>query len=89
MEKPAFARGLEGVIAAESAICRIDGDKGKLYYLGYSIEDLVEHGTFEEVTYLLLYGELPTRSQFDEFRQRMRNSRDLNPQILESFPIER
>ena len=89
MEKPAFAKGLEGVIAAESAICRIDGEKGKLIYLGYSIEDLVENCTFEEVTYLLLYGELPTQNQFEEFRQRMRSSRDLNPQILQmirSFP---
>ena len=39
-----FAKGLEGVIAAESKICKIDGEKGKLSYMGYSIEDLIELG---------------------------------------------
>lgn len=66
METPAYAKGLEGVVAAESQICRIDGEIGKLYYVGYSIEDLVAHCTFEEVTYLLLYGELPNASQLME-----------------------
>jgi citrate synthase len=84
-----YAKGLEGVIAAESKICRIDGEKGTLHYLGYSIEDLVEHTSFEEVTYLLLYGQLPTSEQLDGFRERMRSARDLKPpiiQMIKSFP---
>ena len=87
MDKPAFSKGLEGVIAAESAICRIDGEQGKLYYLGYSIEDLVAHCTFEEVTYLLLYGELPDRGRLEDFSARMRRSRDLDPHILEMIRV--
>ncbi len=50
-----YAKGLEGVIAAESKICKIDGEKGKLYHFGYSIEDLVAHCSYEEVVYHRLY----------------------------------
>ena len=77
-----FAKGLEGVIAAESKICRIDGEKGQLYYLGYPITDLVEHCTFEEVTYLLLYGDLPTREQLAVFSAKMRNARELPEPVI-------
>ena len=76
-----YAKGLEGVIAAESAICKIDGENGKLYYLGYSIQDLVEHCDFEEVTYLLLYGDLPKKAKLDSFRERMRSGRHITEPI--------
>ena len=91
MANPSYAKGLEGVIAAESKICRIDGQKGKLYYMGYSIEDLAAHCTYEEVTYLLLHGELPTQTQLDEFSEKMRVSRDLAPPIrdmIKNFPAD-
>ncbi len=77
-----FAKGLEGVIAAESRICKIDGENGRLYYMGYSITDLVEHCTFEEVTYLLLYGELPTRDELAVFSAKMRNARELRQPVI-------
>ncbi len=77
-----FAKGLEGVIAAESRICKIDGEQGRLFYMGYSITDLVEHCTFEEVTYLLLYGELPTREQLAVFSAKMRNARELKQPVI-------
>jgi len=89
MAEAAYAKGLEGIIAAESEICRIDGEKGKLYYLGYSIEDLARHSDFEETTYLLLYGRLPNRQEMERFSKRMRASRDLAPEILDmvrNFP---
>ena len=89
MAEAAYAKGLEGVVAAESEICRIDGEKGKLYYVGYSIEDLARHSNFEETTYLLLYGRLPNREEMEEFSKRMRSSRDLAPEILDmvrNFP---
>lgn len=89
MAEVSFAKGLEGVIANTTEICKIDGENGKLYYLGYSIEDLVEHSTFEEVTYLLLYGELPKRDALDEFSKKMRDSREVNPAIIDmvrNFP---
>lgn len=91
MANPSYAKGLEGVIAAESKICRIDGQKGKLYYMGYSIEDLAAHCTYEEVTYLLLHGELPTQTQLEDFTKKMRASRDLAPPIREmikNFPAD-
>jgi len=84
-----YAKGLEGVIAAESKICKIDGEKGTLHYMGYSIEDLVKNTTYEEVTYLLLYGELPSSEQLDNFSGRMRDARDLKPpiiQMIKDFP---
>lgn len=79
---PEIAKGLEGVIAAESRICKIDGEQGKLYYLGYSIEDLVKSCSFEEVTYLLLNGELPNRAQLEEFSATMRSQRALPAPVV-------
>jgi citrate synthase len=82
MAEATYAKGLEGVVAAESEICRIEGEKGKLYYLGYSIEDLARFSDYEETTYLLLYGRLPNREEKERFGKRMRASRDLAPEIL-------
>ncbi len=89
MDQATYSKGLEGVIAGETTISQIDGEKGKLYYRGYSIEDLALNSSFEEVVYLLLYGELPTRSAFDEFSARMRSARALHPkvvQMIRDFP---
>jgi len=89
MGSETYAKGLEGVIAAESVSCKIDGAKGKLYYRGYSIEDLAAHCSYEEVTYLLLYGDLPTPNQHKEFTHKMRSSRALSQPILDivrAFP---
>ncbi len=78
-----YAKGLAGVIAAESKICKVDGEQGKLTYMGYSIEDLVKDCTYEEVTYLLLYAELPSQLQLDDFQTKMRNARALKPEIIQ------
>jgi len=83
MPETTYAKGLEGVTAAESEICRIDGEEGKLFYRGYSIDDLAEHSSFEETTYLLLHEDLPTRSELGKFRRRMRESRRLPPPVRE------
>lgn len=82
MAETSYAKGLEGVIAGESRICKIDGEKGRLYYYGYQITDLANNSSFEEVTYLLLYGKLPTSKELTEFSTRMRKSRGLKPPIL-------
>jgi 2-methylcitrate synthase/citrate synthase II len=68
MTEPIYSPGLEGVIAGETAISTIAGG---LQYRGYSIEDLAEHATFEEVAYLLLHGELPKAVELSAFRQRL------------------
>ena len=67
MNEPATAKKsvqLSGVVVAESAVSSIDPDEGVLMYRGYDIADLAEHSTYEDVAYLLLYGELP-----DEFER--------------------
>jgi len=78
-----FSKGLEKVIAGQSSICLIVGDKGQLYYRGYSIEDLSEKSTFEEVTYLLLKGKLPTQGELTPFKKELITLRELSPEVLE------
>lgn len=60
-------KGLKGIKAADSSICEIDGEIGKLIYRGYNIDDLCAHSTYEEVAFLLLYSELPNQTQLDQF----------------------
>ena len=60
--------GLEGVVAASTALSHVDGERGELIVAGYRIGDLAEHATFEETTWLLWHGELPTARQLDAFR---------------------
>ncbi|RLW70670.1 MAG: hypothetical protein B6D68_00540 [spirochete symbiont of Stewartia floridana] len=89
MEQVAYSQGLEGVIAGESKICKVNGEQGKLYYYGYSISDLAAKASFDEVTYLLLYGELPNKEQLTEFAAMMRAGREIKPpvvQIIRDFP---
>jgi citrate synthase len=74
---------LKGVIAAPTAICTIDGAEGRLIYRGYSIEDLTEHATFEEVVYLLWEGDLPNRKQFDSFKQRLAKGRETPAVVID------
>ncbi len=74
--------GLEGVVAATSAICDVNGIEGRLIYRGYDIHDLVAHSNFEEVTYLLWHGKLPTRAEFDEFRRQLGAQRALPEPVL-------
>ena len=74
-----FSPGLEGVVAAETAISEVDGANGRLIYRGgYLIEDLVPVTSYEEVAYLLWHGELPNQTQLDALRQQMSGGRRLN-----------
>ena len=76
--KPAKAGGgLEGVVAAKSEICFIDGNAGRLVYRGYDIADLVEHATFEEVAFLLWDGKLPNRGELDTLKRQLGESANL------------
>src|SRR5262245_45468948 len=75
-------KGLKGVIAADSSICLVDGLEGRLIYRGYNIHDLAERSTYEEVCYLLLEGELPTRAQLGEFCSALASYRDLPQKVL-------
>ena len=77
------AKGLEGVVANESRLSDVDGANGKLCYLGYSIDDLVAHCTFEEVMFLLHRSKLPNRAELAEFTGRLRSHRHLPAEVLQ------
>jgi 2-methylcitrate synthase/citrate synthase II len=67
LQHSAYSPGLEGIIAGESALCLVDEGESGLLYRGYRVADLADHSTFEQVAYLLLAGELPTRQQLKDF----------------------
>src|SRR5918996_500661 len=75
---PPPARGLEGVVTNESAICYVFGEEGRLIYRGYDIADLAEHSSFEETAFLLLKGALPAREQLKAFHDDLRAARRLH-----------
>jgi citrate synthase len=82
-------KGLEGIVAANSGICWIDGDAGVLAYRGIDIHELAEKSTFEETTYLLWQGKLPNKAELAEFSEKLTAARTLPPAILDllkSFP---
>lgn len=80
---PEYAKGLEGVIANESKLSDVQGQRGILRYLGYNIDDLVEHTSFEEVLYLLHRGSLPTQAQLDEMTTTLRAQRSLPQGVID------
>jgi len=85
----AGGKGLEGIVAANSGICWIDGDAGVLSYRGIDIHELAVHSNFEETTYLLWNGILPNELALREFHNRLALSRSLDARIvdmLRSFP---
>src|SRR5918992_1219022 len=79
-------KGLEGVVAAETAISDIDGKKGVLSYVGYDIHDLAPNGTFEETIYLLHHLELPNAQQLDELKEQLGREREPNEFVMKLLP---
>ncbi|MDA7681987.1 citrate synthase [Verrucomicrobiales bacterium] len=77
------AKGLEGIIANESKLSNVQGLEGKLCYLGYTIDDLVEHTSFEEVIYLLHNGKLPNRFELDGLISKLKADRNLPDGIID------
>jgi len=80
---PVTQAGLEGIVAAESNICFIDGDLGILSYQGYNIHTLAEHATFEEVIYLLWHGKLPKQSELDALKAELVRDRPIPTEVIE------
>ena len=81
--------GLAGIIAGDSAICTCGIEDQTLSYRGYSIDDLAANATFEEVSWLLLRGELPNKEELDGYRGKLKSLRDLPKSlkiILEHIP---
>jgi citrate synthase len=81
MSEPIYSPGLEGVIAGETAVSTVSGG---LKYRGYSIEDLGEHASFEEVAFLLLHGELPNAEQLDDFQKRLGAAAQVPKEVMEA-----
>jgi len=82
MDDTAWKAGLEDVIAARSAICRVDGEAGRLFYRGYEIGELAGVVPFEEVTALLWSGELPAPAEAAAFGARLAAARGLPGPVL-------
>ena len=77
--------GLRNIEVADTRICSIDGDNGKLIYRGYDILDLVNHSTFEETAYLLLFGELPSPDELEDFSGRLREARSVPVTVIRNL----
>jgi len=83
--------GLAGVTAGQTAIATVGKEGLGLTYRGYSIHDLAEHATFEEVAYLLIYGELPAKAALNKYREHLKSLRSIPEKlktILELIPAE-
>jgi citrate synthase len=76
-------RGLKGIYFERSAVSHIDGSAGTLSYRGYSIDALATQSTFEEVSYLLIYGDLPTQAELADFDAKLKDARELPASIYD------
>jgi citrate synthase len=79
------AKGLEGVVVAETALSEVDGENGRLTYVGYDIADLASNTTFEEVVYLLWYGHLPNAAALASFRAQLAAHRNLPAAVFDTI----
>ncbi len=74
--------GLRNIEVADTKICSIDGNNGKLIYRGYDILDLVNRSTFEETSYLLLFGQLPRNDELTEFSKKLQGARAIPKRLI-------
>ncbi len=89
MPTAVVGKGLEGIVAANSGICFIDGEAGVLSYRGINIHELADNSSFEETTYLLWNGVLPNRLELREFQAQLTSARVLDQRMIDmlrSFP---
>jgi citrate synthase len=80
-------RGLEGVVAAETRLCDLDGANGRLAYCGYDIDDLARRATFEEVAWLLWHGELPKKDELARLHDELVAARAVPRELLQAFAL--
>jgi citrate synthase len=86
-EGSALIRGLEGVVAAQTELCDLDGVNGRLAYRGYDIDELARQATFEEVAYVLWHGDLPKPGQLDQFTVGLIAARELPRDVVQAFRL--
>ena len=77
--------GLRNIEVADTKICAIDGENGKLIYRGYDILDLAKNSTFEETAYLLLFGDLPTKEDVENFNSKLISKRNIPSSVIKSM----
>jgi len=78
-----FKAGLEGIVAAQTKICDIDGEKGELIYCGYNIHDLADHASFEEVIHLLWHQRLPNERELKRLSLELEEHSDIPREIMD------
>lgn len=78
-----FIPGLDGIPAARSSVCFIDGEQGVLEYRGYPIEILAERSNFEETSYMLLWGKLPNKAELEKFTRDLSTNRDVRFRLID------
>lgn len=83
MSEELYRPGLEGIIAGETNVSAVKQDS--LMYRGYAIEELADHSPFEEVAYLILRGELPSKSQLQAFSAEIDRHRKLQPAVIDAI----
>ncbi|HLA42277.1 MAG TPA: citrate/2-methylcitrate synthase, partial [Aggregatilineales bacterium] len=81
------AKGLAGAVVADTRLSKVDGENGRLYYGGYSINDLAENASFEEVVYLLWYDKLPTQAELELLRKEIAGVMAVNSRILDALRL--
>jgi len=86
-EDGGLIRGLEGVVAAETRLCDLDGAHGRLAYAGYDIDELARLASFEEVAYLLWHGELPRAAQLDALTVQLTAAREIPRDVAQAFRL--
>lgn len=79
--------GLRGVKAATTHISMVNGEEGRLLYRGYTIEDLANNSTFEEVAYLLIHGHLPKRDELEDFSHQLIAHRKVPSALIASLDM--
>ncbi len=78
-----IGKGLEGAIACPTKVGYVNGSKGWLIYRGYNIFDLAEYSSFEETSYLLLYGKLPTQQELNDFNSKLVANRSVDKVVID------
>jgi citrate synthase len=86
-EERGLIRGLEGVVAAETQLCDLDGKNGRLAYRGYDIDELARLASFEEVSYLLWHGDLPKPAQLDALTVALTAAREMPRELVQAFRL--
>lgn len=78
-----FSKGLEGVIASQTKLGYVDGEKGQLVYRNYEINTLAQNSNYEETAYLLLNGKLPNKTEYKEFVKKLKDRMTIDDDLYE------